>query len=577
MESILAALLGALGALFAAWLAKRSGRAATRALLWSTTILLAVAAMCAAARYFVTRPESPRGDGKVTVAIGDVKVPPDDSELAEYAQRLQQELQSQLLAEHTGDRVEAVLGTPGNTPDLTLQAHLDRAHESVFVRAQLLGRDGRILSSSPEFKMTLGPHGPAEIASALLRAMDVLSRALGIPRAQAEPLSAVDPSGKRFWASVHYYLGVRAFVRSDPDYDSAVEYFSAAERADPTFAAATWSRAAVLEHQGQCEEALRAYHEAASKPSVLWNFPQIDEVGKHLEQRRPRCQCLLDTLLGELRKVDWTGAGTGLDYKYLVLQADICGRSYGAPWKCPELGEAADGLRILLIRAAIVRFDLHVVEAPDCLTSDQKAALDSVHARAEPVWINDRAVVVSSGGYVDVTGARRQHSGLVVSDGRMVETHHEKAGTGVILVREGRIAIDACQGERAIDVCTSQIPKTVTQALQAGPRLIEPWDGSFGIVNNNYDRVARVAVGLDRDSIFFVAVRGRLNFGLSLFELARLLYEDTSKGGLGCTSALHLCGASFAQLGLRGGSGSIAIPSMERPCSTLELRPRAGP
>lgn len=138
-------------------------------------------------------------------------------------------------------------------------------------------------------------------------------------------------------------------------------------------------------------------------------------------------------------------------------------------------------------------------------------------------------------------------SGLLVVDGAKVAPENKRAGSGILHVRDGGVAI----------AYRDKAPPagTMDSAVQVGPILVDP-GGKVGIYTNQGDRRRRSAICLRPGEVVAVVVDGD---GLSLFQLANLLAIPLDKGGVGCDVAINLDGGPSTQAIYRGGGRTIAI------------------
>jgi hypothetical protein len=312
-----------------------------------------------------------------------------------------------------------------------------------------------------------------------------------------------------------------------------------------------------------------------------WRLEVVDEFGKKIEAKKKR-MCLADSILYKLRGSDWREAAEGLHFKDVHLQEDVCGVSYFSPYDS-KTDDATSGLHILIIRASKEDFSLKVnTSEKDCSESIQMRRQDPFSLEDAIPTTMKGAQVAASGGFIDLVDNSPVHAGLVVVDGKKISPP-AGFGSGAIFSKQDQVDIVECYSDSDSSVSCGGIDwnriqtqnEPTLNALQAGPRLVE-LNGDFGIRNNDYRRTARTAVGLDSLHIFFVAVRGRLNSGVSLYELARIFHAKPSDGGLGCSVALNLAGSAFASLGVRTPQNIVQIRGYLRNCSSLMLVVRGG-
>jgi len=136
---------------------------------------------------------------------------------------------------------------------------------------------------------------------------------------------------------------------------------------------------------------------------------------------------------------------------------------------------------------------------------------------------------------------RLSPSGLLVVDGAQVAPEHERAGSGVLHVGNGGVAIAYRTKAPPLSAMES--------AVQVGPILVDP-GGKVGIYTSQGDRRRRSAICLRPGDVVAVVVDGD---GLSLFQLANLLAIPVEKGGVGCDVAINLDGGPSTQAIYRGG------------------------
>ncbi len=142
---------------------------------------------------------------------------------------------------------------------------------------------------------------------------------------------------------------------------------------------------------------------------------------------------------------------------------------------------------------------------------------------------------------------RLSPSGLLVIDGAEVAPEHDRAGSGVLHVGNGDVAI----AYRA----KAPPPSAMDSAVQVGPILVDP-GGKVGIYTNQGDRRRRSAICLRPGEMVAVVVGGD---GLSLFQFANLLAIPVERGGVGCDVAINLDGGPSTQAIYRGGGRIIEI------------------
>lgn len=152
----------------------------------------------------------------------------------------------------------------------------------------------------------------------------------------------------------------------------------------------------------------------------------------------------------------------------------------------------------------------------------------------------------------------RSPLGLLVVNGRLVQSRFPRHEWGVFRVRRGQVEIVRSTGERAAGV---------TQALESKPRLIV--DGKIQSFKPQ-GPARRSAIGIDGSGrVLLVATMEYL----TLDEWAALLARD-----FGCRQALNLDGGPSTQLTIRGSTvlsvhGGWPVPVF----ITAEPRAAAGP
>jgi uncharacterized protein YigE (DUF2233 family) len=184
-----------------------------------------------------------------------------------------------------------------------------------------------------------------------------------------------------------------------------------------------------------------------------------------------------------------------------------------------------------VLRVAIGQVDLAVVEPPN--------------TRLEQLAKQPTIVAAVNGGFFEADGSA---SGLLASHGRRMGRLDARAGSGVLVVSQGRASL--MSADDASETTEGDV------IVQCGPRLVEP-DGAIGIRTDDGKRASRTAAcirdgGHELDFVLAWTRNGDRD-GPGLFEMAEWLREplfatETS----GCEAALNLDGGPSTGIVLRG-------------------------
>lgn len=277
--------------------------------------------------------------------------------------------------------------------------------------------------------------------------------------------------------------------------------------ADPRFATAHWALADILAHQG--DDAAALHRQTAQR--INPDHPRISLL--------PGPTDPLPLLRERLRKSDWLTVEPGFQFK--------------------QLDAAEYDLQVLFWRIGLANFQLRIAKAGD-VQGNTAVQLRDAHG----------AVAAFSGGFFEKDSAGRlSPSGLLIIDGHRLSKHSaDPRLSGILAVTPN--------GVRLTPASPDAENAGYLFALQSGPRLIES-DGSLGIHKNDLNRLDRTAVCLRGDDAIFAVTKGS---GLSLFELASILMEQTGHGGPGCAVALNLDGGPSSQASVKIASHAVDVP-----------------
>ncbi|MBY5330949.1 phosphodiester glycosidase family protein [Rhizobium leguminosarum] len=229
----------------------------------------------------------------------------------------------------------------------------------------------------------------------------------------------------------------------------------------------------------------------------------------------------------------------------------------GAPWRRVDANlemkevEARDyDLRVSAFRASTDDYQVSVVPSR------------GVHGTTiEELRKSVDGILAVNGGFFEIDSHNRlSPSGLLIVNGNRLSDYNKDAGSGILTVAGNRIDI--------VDSSSFALSTGLEFALQSGPRLVEK-GGKIGIYKNDFNRLERAAICVDRGSITIVIIQG---VGLSLYEVAGVLAAPIETGGFGCAVALNLDGGPSAQLSLKGSSLSVDLPGLWKINAGIVLR-----
>jgi uncharacterized protein YigE (DUF2233 family) len=201
------------------------------------------------------------------------------------------------------------------------------------------------------------------------------------------------------------------------------------------------------------------------------------------------------------------------------------------------------------VQAHLFRCDLRMVRiAVADIRRERRLAVSASEYRKR-----SGALIAVNGGFFDEA---YRPVGLVVSDG--VRTNPlGPSDSGVFFITGGRAGIVHRRAFQATGV---------DQAVQSSPRLVVG-----GLVKRFRPHTARrTAVGIDRQGRVIIAVT---TGPCGLAELAQLLSQPESRGGVGCVDALNLDGGPSTQLDADvAGSAVTVAGGTPVPTALLVLR-----
>jgi uncharacterized protein YigE (DUF2233 family) len=221
-----------------------------------------------------------------------------------------------------------------------------------------------------------------------------------------------------------------------------------------------------------------------------------------------------------------------------------CRRSHGDPaaqvatWRPPALlaiGVSAREGRMREWRLVDVSVDPAHVEL-------RVAGLGS--GKTLDQMLPEGAVAAINGGYFDEK--MKPVGWLVDRAAELAPKSHRQAG-GVVALRSGSAWIGP--------VAKLGFPPEF--AVQNSPRLVED-DGKIGIRTDDGKRAARTIACTAAGKLHLMVALAWSGDGPTLYETAKLVAEDPSRGGLGCRAALNLDGGPSTGVWL---PEKAAIPS----------------
>ncbi|MBN1307112.1 MAG: phosphodiester glycosidase family protein [Chitinispirillaceae bacterium] len=177
-----------------------------------------------------------------------------------------------------------------------------------------------------------------------------------------------------------------------------------------------------------------------------------------------------------------------------------------------------------------------------------------------------RAILAINGGFFEI-GRNYVHtpSGLIVTNGRLLNPLTDYGGTGIFCIKEGMPQI--VWAKESIN------PAGCTLALQCGPVIVEP-GGVMGVYDNSYRRLSRSAIGLADGKVVLAIVSGKGGSGLSLYEFAEFLRRKREEGGIGCDAALNLDGGASSQVCFSHKKLAVAVNGLWKINSAIVVEKR---
>lgn len=206
---------------------------------------------------------------------------------------------------------------------------------------------------------------------------------------------------------------------------------------------------------------------------------------------------------------EWESLAAGIEYQHMA-------------WELPETGF---GVEFHVLRVDPEVLTLRVLDARD---------FGLTRMTVQEMAQRTGAMAVINGGYFDTS---EQPVGLVLRDGQ-VTSGLRRRDWGVLVLDGSRA--------RIVHTRSYQRRKSITQALQTGPRLVVR--GQETTLKQTFTR--RSAVGIDgAGRILLVAVQTiEPEASTTLAELGAILRTPESQGGLGCLEALSLDGGGSTQM-----------------------------
>jgi uncharacterized protein YigE (DUF2233 family) len=394
-----------------------------------------------------------------------------------------------------------------------IEGNLYERGQDIIVEIRIENNEGkRVTSCELKCNRTFLEKHYKIIPEVLVYGLDIDPSTLKIKHTKKKPTNSLEAYS--YWVAAKKLASKSKDLSSNEAID-VIKLLNKAVDIDRDFAMAYWSISCIYSEIGEADKA------------KMW-----DNIARKIDKDHPRCALFGSKTLGDplinvlklFRDAKSTIIEKGLTYKKI----------YSKDYR---------------IKAAIFAIDTNMFSVN---IKDQNSALGN---SVKDFLKLPKAVLAINGGFFDIDREHRlTPSGLLVIENTLIKPISE-AGSGVFVANNNHFDI--------LSVNEVQNPTQYKYAIQCGPRLVDK-KGKMGIYSNDYNRHNRSAVCIKGQKVILVIIVGDTGDGLSLYELARLLYLPSSDGGCECDVALNLDGGPSVQVALKTDKHQYAIDGLWR-------------
>ncbi len=328
------------------------------------------------------------------------------------------------------------------------------------------------------------------IGETVLYAFDVDKKNLKSKKIKKKPTSSN--------SAYALYLKAKMKLRAEQP-DKAIACLTDALKEDSAFAMACWTISQIYNNKGVKDSVILWNKRANKIDKAHPRWPHKDQINKS----QPLSDLLTVSGKQEFKIVD-----KGMYCKHVVLDAHN-------------------------LSAAIWIIDPHI------FSIDMAMQQKSTGNHIAEFLTDSNTVLAVNGGFFEMDSKHiLSPSGLIAKNGKELFPVTDHGGSGVFSITNGKPEILWSKDSLKQDDCNL--------AFQSGPVLVEH-GGKIGILNNDYKRLNRAAIGISKNNVIISIVAGNNGDGLSLYEFAKFLLTSKDKGGAGCEVALNLDGGSSTQ------------------------------